>query len=68
MSEPQDRSAEVYAEAIRAMPLERKLRVSEDLRRLAWELKTSVIRRTHPEWSETQVQAQVREILLRAGS
>ena len=68
MSEPQDRSAEVYAEAIRAMPLERKLRVSEDLRRLAWELKASVIRRAHPEWSEDAVQAQVREILLRAGS
>ncbi len=68
MHSPRDRSAEVYAEAVRSLPLERKLQVSAELRRLAWELKSSVIRREHPEWPEERVQGRVAEIFLRAGS
>ena len=61
-----DRSAEVYAEALRAMTAERKLEVAHGLRELAWELKASGIRRSFPDLSDAEVQERVREEFVRA--
>lgn len=61
-----DRSAEVYAEALRAMTAERKLEVAHGLRELAWELKASGIRRSYPDLTEAEVQERVREAFFRA--
>lgn len=64
----QDRSAQIYEEALRSMTFEQKLRVSEDLRALAWALQANAVQREHPEWSDLQVEQQVREIFLRASA
>lgn len=61
-----DRSAEVYREALRAMTAERKLEVAHGLRELAWELQASGIRRSYPGLSEAEVQERVREAFFRA--
>ena len=61
-----DPSAEVYAEALRAMTAESKLEVAHGLRELAWELQASGIRRSHPGLSEAEVQERVREVFVRA--
>jgi hypothetical protein len=63
--EVRDRSAEVYAEAVRALSLEQKLRISEGLRALAWRRVAGTIRGAHPEWSDAEVEQQVREVFLR---
>jgi hypothetical protein len=68
MGDSVDRSAEVYANALRAMSLAERLRVSEDLRAQAWEAKVRRVRELHPEWSEAEVQQQVSEIFLRASA
>jgi hypothetical protein len=68
MDGPLDRSAEVYASALKAMSLEQRLRVSEDLRSLAWEIKARLVRAQHPAWTEAQIQQQVSEIFLHASS
>ena len=65
MAEVRDRSAEVYAAAVRALTFEQKLRVSEGLRNLAWQVVAGRIRREHPGWSEDEVQQQVREVFFR---
>lgn len=63
-----DRSDEVYAGAVRGLRLEQKLRVSEELRALAWLMRCNAVRREHPEWSDPAVEQQVRESFLRAGA
>lgn len=60
-----DRSDEVYASAVRALSLEQKLRVSEELRALAWKRVAGSIGVAHPQWSEDEIQQQVREVFLR---
>jgi hypothetical protein len=60
-----DRSEEVYAAAVRALSLEQKLRISEGLRALAWRRVAGTVRRAHPQWSDDEVQQQVREVFLR---
>jgi len=49
------------------MTAEQKLAVARQLRATAWELKAAGVRAQHPEWSEGEVQARVREIFLYAG-
>lgn len=61
-----DRSAVVYAQALRAMSAERKLEVAHGLRELAWQLKASWIRRSYPGESEAEVQERVRQEFLGA--
>ena len=61
-----DRSAEVYGQALRAMTAERKLEVAHGLRELAWQLKASGIRRSYPGLSEDEVELRVREAFFRA--
>jgi len=63
-----DRSAEVYAQALRAMNLEQKLRVAEGLRAVAWQMQANAVRRVHPDWSDRDVHQQVCEVFLRAGA
>ena len=66
MSHPSDRSAEVYAEAVRRMNAEAKLEVARGLRELAWELKAAHFRNQHPDLPEPEVQELVRQVFLRA--
>ncbi len=56
----------VMREAVARMSVERKLEVAHGLRELAWQLKASVLRSEHPDWTEEQVQAGVRRIFLDA--
>lgn len=65
MAEARDRSEEVYAAAVRALTFEQKLRVSEGLRSLAWQVVAGRVRRDHPGWTEDEVQQQVREVFFR---
>lgn len=53
----------VQIEAIRAFSVEDRLRVAESLRAFAWQLKASVIAQRHPELSDEEVMARVREML-----
>ena len=55
------RVVHVQVEAIRALTVEDRLRVAESLRAFAWGLKASVIAQRHPELSEAEVTARVRE-------
>ncbi len=52
----------VEVESIRALSVEDRLRVAQSLRTFAWDLKTSVIARRHPELSQAEVAALVREM------
>ncbi len=47
-------------ELYRAMTVARKLEVAHGLWEMAWALKTAVIRRDHPTWSEPAIRAEVR--------
>jgi hypothetical protein len=61
-------SDDVYWEIIRRMTPEAKLRVSFEHYAFARKLKAAGIRMQHPEWSEEQVQAAVRDAFLNARS
>ena len=66
---PQDHIAAGLAkqrEIIKAMTAEQKLKIAFDMRRMAMELKTSWLKQIHPDWTEQQVQAEVRRIFLYA--
>ena len=52
----------VELESIRALSVEQRLRVADSLRKFAWDLKTSVITRRHPELSPAEVAVRVREM------
>jgi hypothetical protein len=58
----------VYAAAVRALSFEEKLRASEVLRDAAWEMAAAAVRRAHPEWPESDVVQQVREVFLRGSA
>ena len=58
----------IQIEGYRAMTPGRKLELAAGLRQFAWEIKASGLRRSHPEWSEAEVQAAVREIFRRAAA
>ncbi len=53
---------------LRAMTPAQKIRAGERLIESARELKAAAIRARHPDWSDAQVQAAVREVFLRARS
>ena len=59
---------DLQAQLIRAMTPERKLAISQSLRRTAWELKAAWIRSIHPELPEAEVQAEVRRLFRDAGA
>ena len=48
------------------MTAEQKLNIAFYMRCTAMELKTSWLRQIHPDWSEQEVQAEVRRIFLNA--
>ena len=50
------------AQLIRAMTPEQKLRASEALYAAAWDLKAAWLRSRHPEWSDDDVQDEVRRL------
>lgn len=55
-----------YILALRAMTPEQKLRATAALNDMARELKAAGLRAQHPDWSEAQVGAAVREMFLHA--
>lgn len=56
----------LHDELIRAMSPERKLLMSEELRRTAWALKAAFLRTQHPNESEGLIQERVRRLFLSA--
>lgn len=63
-----DDSEAVYAAAVRALSFEEKLKASEVLRDAAWQMAAAAVRRAHPEWPESDVEQQVREVFLRGSA
>ena len=57
-------TSEKELEILRAMTPQQKLKVSFGLYRTAWRLKESYMRKIHPDWSEQQIQAAMREAFL----
>ena len=57
-----------YIETLRRMSGEQKLKTAFQLYWGARRLKAARLRQEHPEWSEEQVQARVREIFMYARS
>ena len=55
-----------YIRILRAMTPEQKLRATAALNDMARELKAAGLRSQHPDWTEAQVQAAVREMFLHA--
>jgi hypothetical protein len=60
-------SAEQIA-VLRAMPGEKRLRIAEQLYLAARRLKAAGLRSQHPEWTAEQVNEEVRQIFLHAGT
>ncbi|HEY4320205.1 MAG TPA: hypothetical protein VGM77_03415 [Gemmatimonadales bacterium] len=61
-------ASDLQDQLVRAMTPEEKIRRSEAMRDMAWELKAAWIRDQHPELSEDAVQEQVRAIFRDARS
>jgi hypothetical protein len=55
--------AERQAQRYRAMSVEEKLRLADDMGRLAWELTCAGVRLRRPELAEEQVRAEARAII-----
>lgn len=55
-----------YVAVLRKMDGEAKLRAAMGLYWTARKLKAAALRETHPDWSEEEVQARVKEIFLHA--
>lgn len=53
-------------EILMAMTAEQKLKIAFAMRRTAMGLKTAWLKQIHPDWSEQEVQAEVRRIFLNA--
>ncbi len=53
-------------EALRAMPGQQRLRLAEQLYWSARKMKISGVRAQHPDWSQEQIEAEVRRIFLNA--
>jgi hypothetical protein len=49
---------------LRAMTPEQKLRAAEEMYRAALDIKAAALRAQNPDWSEEQVQREVRDIFL----
>jgi len=60
--QPSPKQIEIY----RKMPGQRRLELAERLYWFARDVKAAGIRSHHPDWSEEQVQAEVRRIFLHA--
>ncbi|MFW6158614.1 MAG: hypothetical protein ACOC8E_04580 [Planctomycetota bacterium] len=65
--ESERRGRERQIEILRGMTMEQRLRVAEVLYRDAREIKAGMLRSMHPDWSEEQVQAEVRRSFLHVG-
>lgn len=63
-----DGLSEEHIRILQAMTPEQKLRAANKLYWTARELKAAGLRMQHPEWTEEQVQAEVREIFFYARS
>jgi hypothetical protein len=61
-----DDTRDAYADAVRGLTPEQKLRTAWSLRASAWELVAAGVRARHPELEETEVQERVRRVFLRA--
>ena len=58
---------QIQVQAYREMGAARKLELSAELRRLAWEVKAAALRRAQPDLDEGAIQARVRELFRGAG-
>jgi len=59
---------EIQTDCFRRMALGERLALSMHLYWSARNLKTAYLRKLHPEWTDKQIQAKVRDIFLHAGS
>ena len=59
---PSVTSDEIETAILRRLTAARKLDVMHALWRQAWELKAAGVRHQHPDWSDEQVTARVREL------
>jgi len=59
---------EVQVRANRAMSVVEKLRVAESLRKFAWELKKSSVKRHYPELSEDELHQRVLKAFANGGT
>ena len=53
-------------EILKAMTPQQKLKIAFDMRRTAMGLKTAWLKQIHPDWTEDEVQDEVRRIFLNA--
>lgn len=53
-------------EAFRRMTPAQKLEIATRLRQAAWDIKAAAVRQRHPDWTEKQIQQEVRDVFLRA--
>ncbi len=66
-SQPHQRDAErARLQTIQAMSPARKLQIGADLYWFARRLKAAGVRRLHPDWTDSEVEAEVRRIFLHA--
>jgi hypothetical protein len=66
-SQPHQREVErARIQAIKAMSPARKLEIGTEMYWFARKLKAAGVRRLHPDWTEAQVEAEVRRIFLHA--
>ena len=61
-----EQSSPKQIEIFRAMPGEQRLRLAEQLYWSARKLKLAGLRAQHPDWTETRLNAEVRQIFLHA--
>jgi hypothetical protein len=61
-----DQPSPEQIEIFRSMPGERRLRLAEQLYWSARKMKAAGLRHQHPDWTEEQIQAEVRRIFLHA--
>jgi hypothetical protein len=59
---------EVQREIFQKMTPEQKLHLSMRLYYSAWELKSAWLRQIHPDWTQEQIQQEVRRIFTNAGN
>ncbi|MFO7899231.1 MAG: hypothetical protein R6V58_09240 [Planctomycetota bacterium] len=65
--ESEQRGRERQIEILRGMTMEQRLRVAEALYRDARELRAAGVRMLHPDWTDEQVQEEVRRSFLHVG-
>jgi hypothetical protein len=64
---PDEQASPEQIAALRAIPGEKRLRLAEQLYWAARKTKAAGLRDQHPDWTEEQINEQVREIFLHAG-